>query len=84
MQYYVSFPYILFKPKDVTQLVESCLVCNEALGKQVVVVHTYVNIPNVEAGKPDVQGHPWLHRESEASLGHIITFCKNKKKAKFY
>lgn len=54
---------------------------HEALGEQVVVVRTYDgNTPNVETGKTYVQGHPWLHRESEESVGYIVTCLKNQKK----
>lgn len=40
----------------------SCLVCN-------------LSIPELEAGGSKGQRHPWLHRESEASLGGDDQLC---------
>lgn len=41
--------------------------------------HAYLNTWEVQAGGSEVQGHSQLHRKSEASLGYMRLFLKEKK-----
>jgi hypothetical protein len=38
--------------------------------------------PEVEAGRPELQGYPWLHTEFEASMEYTKPCLKKKKKKK--
>jgi hypothetical protein len=33
----------------------------------------------MEAGVPEVQGHPWLHCEFQASLGYVRSYLKKSR-----